>query len=40
MGIYHEADICELVGLFILTELINDKKIDKTNCGIYRDDGL
>ena len=29
-----------MVGLFILNELINDKKIDKSNCGLYRDDGL
>ena len=33
------AEICELVRLFILNELIDDKKVDKTNCGLYRDDG-
>ena len=40
MGSYHGAEICELVGLFILNELIEAKSIDKTNCGLYRDDGL
>ena len=37
---HHGAEICELVGLFILNELIDDKKIDKANCGLYREDGL
>ena len=37
-GSYDGAESCELVGLFILAELI---KIDKRlNVGIYRDDGL
>ena len=40
MGSYHGAEICELVGLFILYELIDNKKIDKTSCGLYHDDGL
>ena len=40
MGSFHGAEVCELVGLFILNELINDKKIDKSNCGLYRNDGL
>ena len=40
MGSFHGAEVCELVGLFILNEIINDKKIEKSNCGLYRDDGL
>ena len=37
-GSYDGAESCELVGLFILTELT---KIDeRLNVGIYRDDGL
>ena len=31
------AEVCELVGLFILNELIIDKKIYKSNCCLYRD---
>ena len=40
MGSYHKAEFCELVGLFILNELVDDKKIDKINCSLYCDDGL
>jgi hypothetical protein len=34
---YDGAESCEIVGLFILSEL---DKIDRLNVGIYRDDGL
>ena len=40
MGSYHGAEICELVGLCFLYDLTEDKKINRTNCGLYRDDGL
>jgi hypothetical protein len=36
-GSYDGAESCELVGLFLLSEL---SKIDRFNVGIYRDDGL
>ena len=39
MGSYHGAEICELVGLCFLYDLTEDKKISKTNCGLYCDDG-
>ena len=38
MGCYDGAEICELVGLFILNELC--AKYGKKNIGLYRDDGL
>ena len=38
MGSYDGAEICELVGLFILNHL--GKKFGKKNIGLYRDDGL
>ncbi len=38
MGSYDGAEICELVGLFILNKL--GKKFGKENIGLYRDDGL
>ena len=38
MGAYDGAEVCELVGLFLLNMLSN--KFDKNNIGIYRDDGL
>lgn len=38
MGSYDGAEVCELVGLFILTNL--GKKFGKDNSGLYRDDGL
>ena len=37
MGSYDGAEICELVGLFILSAL--EKRFGK-NIGLYRDDGL
>ena len=40
MGSYHGAEICELVGLYILHNLTEDKIINKSNRGFYRDDGL
>ena len=36
-GSYDGAESCELVGLFLLTEL---SEIDRLNVGIYRDDGM
>ena len=38
MGSYDGAEICELVGLFILNHL--GKTFGKENIGLYRDDGL
>ena len=38
MGSYDGAEICELVGLFILNKL--SEKFGKNNIGLYRDDGL
>ena len=38
MGIYDGAEICELVGLFILKQL--GKTFGNKNIGLYRDDGL
>ena len=38
MGAYHGADVCELVGLFLLNNLGN--KFDKNSVGLYRDNGL
>ena len=38
MGSYDGAEICELVGLFILDKLRAEFKND--NIGLYRDDGL
>jgi hypothetical protein len=38
MGSYDGAEICELVGLFILKEISD--KFGKENVGLYRDDGL
>ena len=38
MGSYDGAEICELVGIFILKSL--EDKIDKQDIGLYRDDGL
>ena len=42
MGSYDGAEICELVGLYILHKLTSGKTLifEKENCGIYRDDGL
>ena len=38
MGSYDGAEVCELVGLFILNDLYNE--YGKDNIGLYRDDGL
>ena len=38
MGGYDSAEVCDLVGLFILSEL--DKLGMKVNIGLYKDDGL
>eukprot|EP00794_Sanderia_malayensis_P001438 gene1438-biopygen1186 len=38
MGSFDGAEICELVGLFILNKLAT--KYGKDNIGLYRDDGL
>ena len=38
MGAYDGAEVCELVGSFLLYEL--SLKYNKTNIGLYRDDGL
>lgn len=38
MGSYDGAEICDLVGLFILKNLT--ELIARTNIGLYRDDGL
>ena len=37
-GSFHGAEICDLVGLFILNHL--GKRFGKGNIGLYRDDGL
>ena len=38
MGSYDGAEVCELVGLYILNRL--SEKYDKESTGLYRDDGL
>ena len=38
MGAYDGAEVCELVGIYILSIL--SQKIGKKNIGLYRDDGL
>ena len=38
MGCYDGAEVCELVGSFILNKLTSI--INKSNMGLYRDDGL
>ena len=38
MGSYHGAEVCDLVGLFILNEIT--PIIGSSNIGLYRDDGL
>ena len=42
MGSYDGAEVCELVGLYILDKLTNGKEaiFEKNKVGIYRDDGL
>lgn len=38
MGSFDGAEICELVGIFILNRL--SSVVNKANVGLYRDDGL
>ena len=38
MGSFDGAEVCELVGIFILYFLA--KLINKNDCGLYMDDGL
>ena len=38
MGSFDGAEICELIGLFIQSQIM--KKLPKENVGLYRDDGL
>ena len=38
MGSYDGAEVCELVGVYILSLLAN--RVDKDYTGLYRDDGL
>ena len=38
MGSYHGAEVCELVGLFLLSKLL--AIFGAGNYGLYRDDGL
>ena len=38
VGAYDGAEVCELVGLFLLNSLEN--KFDKNSVGLYRGDGL
>ena len=38
MGSYDGAEICELVGIYILSKL--SKVANQKDCGLYRDDGL
>ena len=38
MGSYDGAEVCELVGLYLLNLLTNE--FGKNNIGLYRDDGL
>ncbi|KAJ8049838.1 hypothetical protein HOLleu_02755 [Holothuria leucospilota] len=38
MGAFDGAEVCELVGLFLLSDLT--KKLDLKSIGLYRDDGL
>ena len=38
MGVYHGAEVCELVGTFLLYKL--SLKYNKNKIGLYRDDGL
>ena len=38
MGVYDGAEVCEIVGLFLLNNLTN--RFDKNSAGLYRDDRL
>ena len=38
MGSYDGAEICEFIGIYLLSQL--STIVNKNHCGIYRDDGL
>ena len=38
MGSYDGAEVCELVGLYLLNQI--KSRIDDVDIGLYRDDGL
>ena len=38
MGSYNGAEVCELIGIFMLSLIGN--KYNRNNIGLYRDDGL
>ena len=38
LGVYDGAEVCELVGTFLLDKI--SEKSDKNSIGLYRDDGL
>ena len=40
MGSYDGAEVCELVGLYILNDLTAKNIVKKEDLGLYRDDGL
>ena len=40
MGSYAGAEICELVGLFILDKITSSELFPRSSIGIYRDDGI
>ena len=39
-GIFHGAEVCELVGLLIQNEIEKKNIFEQNKFGIYRDDGL
>ena len=38
MGVYDSAEVCEVVGTFLLDKIT--EKYNKNSIGLYRDDGL
>ena len=42
MGSYDGAEVCELVGIYLLNRITDKNKgtFEKENVGLYRDDGL
>ena len=40
MGSYNGAEICDMVGLFLLNEINTTKLFKNGEFGIFRDDGL
>ena len=40
MGSFNGAEICDLVGLFLLNELNNSNIFNNNEFGLYRDDAL